>query len=270
MATTVVAEDIVQLAEGQTTTVFDTQILLGIPAWILVCAFLFLCLLVVNLYWLFRMKRLASVKGYVTAMAKATQEDVMVFVLSTTRNLTIECLRKRDTLLEFYNKLRISKWFHDSQISVIHIGGKGALVVTENYYRTRDMVSEIALCLACDTYNARVEEHEKEQKAKGLKSEYRQIKDYDDYVDFGRDFLGRIFKDGIEIPSYTIFDPQKFSKYFPKGLTSMFYGGVIIRNARKKKVTAKQQGILEKYLGLGMFLTIGLICVIAAWMVPLA
>jgi hypothetical protein len=202
-------------------------------------------------------------------MAKATQEDVMVFVLSTTRALTVECLRKRDTILEFYNKLRISKWYHDSPISVIHIGGKGALVVTENYYRTRDMVSEIALCDACDKFNTRVEQRILEQKKQGIKPDVQPIKDYDDYVNFGRLVLERIYPDGVEIDSYNIWNPQKFAKFFPKGLSSMFFGGIVVRLARKKKVTTKQQGLLEKYLGLGMFLTIALICVIAAWMVPL-
>ena len=132
------------------------------------------------------------------------------------------------------------------------------------------MVSEMALCLACDTYNARVEQHENEQKAKGLKPEYKQITDYDDYVSFGREHLGIIYKNGIEIPAYNIFDPQKFSKYFPKGLTSMLYGAGVTRWARKKKVTAKQQGLLEKYLGLGMFLSLAMIFVIAGWMAPVS
>jgi len=189
----------------------------------------------------------------------------MVWVISTTRNLTIECLRKRDTVLEFYNKLRISKWFHDSQISVIHVGGKGAMVVTENYYRTRDIVSEIALCLSCDKFNSAQDSYQKLHPDKLIPL----IKDYDDYVEFGRVQLEQRFPYGLEIPSYTIFDPQKFAKYFPKGLTAMFFGGVIVRLARKKKVTARPQGLLEKYLGLGIFLTLSLICVIAAWMVPL-
>lgn len=267
MATTVIAGD--TLAKGQITTPFDVNVFLGIPAWVFVCAFLFLCLLICNLYWLFRMKRLASVKGYVTAMAKATQEDVMVFVISTTRALSVECLRKRDTILEFYNKLRISKWYHDSPISVIHIGGKGALVVTENYYRTRDMVSEIALCDACDKFNTKVEQRINDQKSKGIKPDVQPIKDYDDYVNFGRLVLERIYPDGIEIEPYTIFNPQKFAKFFPKGLSSMFFGGIIVRLARKKKVTSKQQSLLEKYLGMGMMMVVAVLCVCAAWFVPL-
>jgi len=269
MATTIVAGD--TLAKGQVLNpIFDAHIILGMPLWVFIAAFLFMCLILVNLYWIFRVRRLVSVKGYVTAMKKATQEDVMVWVLSTSRALSIECLRKRDTILEFYNKLRISKWFHDSPISVIHIGGKGAMLVTENYYRTRDMVSEIALCDACEKFNARVEERINEQKKKGIQPDVRPIKDYDDYVEFGRGILERIYPDGLDIPSYSTFDPQKFAKYFPKGLTSMFFGGIIVRLARKKKVTSKQQSLLEKYLGMGFMVIIAVLCICASWFVPLS
>jgi hypothetical protein len=263
MATTVIAAD--TIPKGQVTTFADWSPFLGIPLWVFIALFFVLILITVNLYWFFRMKRLASVKGYVTAMKKATQEDVMVWVISTTRNLTIECLRKRDTILEFYNKLRVSKWFHDNQISVVHIGGKGGMLVTENYYRTRDMVSEIALCYACDDFNRKQEEYQRREPTKVIPL----IKDYDDYVAFGRDELERRHPYGLQIPSYSIFDPQKFVKYFPKGLTSMFYGGVLTRLARRRKVTSTKLGLWERYLGLGMFLTVSLIMIIAAWMVPL-
>jgi hypothetical protein len=263
MPTTIVAGD--TLAQGQVLTVFDWSPILGLPAWLFITVFFFMVLILVNLLWLFRMKRLASVRGYVDVMKKATQEDVMVMVLSTTRNLTIECLRKRDTILEFYNKLRVSKWFHDSPISVIHMGGKGAMVVTENYYRTRDMVSEIALCHALDNFNIHQEAYQKQFPDKVIPL----IKDYDDYVEFGREQLENKHPYGLEIPVFSIFDPQKFAKYFPKGLTSMFYGAVVNRLASKKKKAVPKQGLLEKYLGIGIFVSLGIIAIIAAWMFPL-
>jgi hypothetical protein len=139
------------------------------------------------------------------------------------------------------------------------------MVVTENYYRTRDMVSEIALCHACDEFNSNQERYQKDHPGKNVPL----IKDYDDYVLFGRVELENRYPKGLVMEAYKIFDPQKFSKYFPKGLTSMFFGGIIVRLARKKKVTTKQQGLLEKYLGLGIFFTLSLIFVVAAWMVPL-
>jgi hypothetical protein len=139
------------------------------------------------------------------------------------------------------------------------------MVVTENYYRTRDLVTEIALCYALDEFNKNQESYQKKHPDKIIPL----INDYDDYVAFGRDQLEVVHPTGLITPAYSIFDPQKFSKYFPKGLTAMFYGAGVTRWARKKKVTAKQQGLLEKYLGMGIFFTLGLIFVVAAWMVPL-
>jgi hypothetical protein len=78
-----------------------------------------------------------------------------------------------------------------------------------------------------------------------------------------------LFPDGIEMPPYKIFNPEAFRKYFPKGMTAMANGALLIREARKLKVTMRPKTFWEKYLPLGMFVAIGLISIIAAWMVPL-
>jgi hypothetical protein len=263
MPTTIVAGD--TLAKGQVTTLFDTQVIPGIPWWVIIAAFLFLILMVVNLYWLFRMKKLASVRGYADIMKKATQEDVMVFIISNVRNLTIECLRKRDTAISFYNKARLSIWIHNSPISVFHIGGKGGIFLTEEYYRSRDMVSEIALCHACDEYNSNLVQY-KEMFSDKIAPP---IKDYNDYIRFGRKLLEYLNPDGLRIPVYNIFNPEAFRKYFPKGMTAMANGAVLYQEARELKIMMKAKTFWEKYLPLGMFMTIGIIVIIAAWMVPL-
>jgi hypothetical protein len=264
MATTIVAGD--TLAKGQVLNPwFDWSPVLGMPAWLFIAALLFMVLILVNLFWMFRLKRLASVRGYVDAMKKATQEDVMVWVISTTRNLTIECLRKRDALIKFYNKLRVSGWIHDSPIPVIHVGGKSAVIVSEDYYRTRDMVTEIALYLTCDQFNSEQEQMKKEFPGKVVES----IKDYDDYTNFGRSILELKHPYGLRIPAYVIFDPQRFRKYFPKGLTAMLNGAELMLDARALKIQGKSQSFWEKFLPLGMFLTFAIIAMIIAWMVPL-
>jgi hypothetical protein len=234
---------------------FDWHTILGLPAWFWIDIFFVMVLIVVFLYWIFRMKRLASVKGYVIALKLATQEDVMVWVISTTKNLTIECLKKRDSVLSFYDKLNITKWMHDSPMSVVHIGGKGGVIVSEDFYRTRDIVSEIALSKACDEHNQN--------------NPKKPINDYDDYEDFGRPMLQAENPNGIEIPSYSIFDPNKWRKYFPKGYTATFNGGIFIRAARKLKVMTRVPGFWEKLIPIGIFMTIGLIAIIAAWMCPI-
>ena len=266
MPTTITATELPKLSEGMVTNpFFDWSPILGIPAWVFVAALLFLILISVNLSWIFKMRRLSSVKGYVTAMAKATQEDVMVFIISTTRNLTIECLRKRDAAISYYDKTRMSWWIHNSPISVFHIGGKGGIFLSEEYYRSRDMVSEIALCRACDEYNANLKEYNGMFESKSAPP----IKDYNDYIKFGRRLLELIHPGGLRIPVYNIFNPEAFRKYFPKGMTAMANGSVLFQEARELKIMQKAKSFWEKYLPLGMFMAVGLLVIIAAWMVPL-
>lgn len=245
---------------------FDWHTILGLPAWFWICLFFVMVLIIVNLYWVFRLKRLASVKGYVTALKLATQEDVMVWIISTTKNLTIECLKKRDSVLSFYDKLNITKWMHDSPMSVIHIGGKGGVIVSEDFYRSRDMVSEIALCYGLENFNKdQLELKEGKLKGKVVKP----VNNYNDYEEYGRELLQQIHPEGLVIPSYSIFDPNKFRKYFPKGFTATFNGGIFIRAARKLKVMTKVTGFWEQTIRLGIFMVTGLIAIIAAWMVPI-
>jgi hypothetical protein len=246
---------------------FDWATILNLPAWLWITAVFFLILLTVNLLWVFRLKRLAPVRGYVIALKKATQEDVMVWIISTTKNLTIECLKKRDTVLSFYDKLNITKWTHTSPMSVIHIGGKGGIITSEDYTRSRDMVSEIAICYACDEFNA--DQIKLKEELKGKEVTIKPINNYDDYEEYGREILQQIHPDGLKIPSYSIFDPNKFRKYFPAGETATLQGGIIIRDARKLKVMGKVPTFWEKMLPMGVCMTLGLVAMAAAWFVPL-
>jgi len=265
MATTVVAGEI--LPKGFVTNPwFDWSPALGIPIWFIILVVLILVFIIINLSWVFKVRRLASVRGFVDALKSSSQLDVMCWIISTTRNLTIEMLRKRDAAISFYDdtKTKTSWWIHNSPISVIHIGGKGGIILSEEYYRSRDMVSEMALVYNCDILNNNLEEY-----GRRLQKPIKPIKDYEDYTTFGRVILGMLFPDGIEMPPYKIFNPEAFRKYFPKGMTAMANGALLIREARKLKVTMRPKTFWEKYLPLGMFVAIGLISIIAAWMVPL-
>jgi hypothetical protein len=244
---------------------FDWSPFLGIPFWILIAAFFLLVLILVNAYWFFRIKKLRSVKGYVDAVKMATQEDVMTWIVSTTKNLTIECLKKRDSVLSFYDPINITKWMHNSPMSVIHIGGKGGVIVSEDYYKTRDMVSEIALCYAAEEFNSNQDK---------LLAEYGEkviapITDYTDYEAYGRKILEHLNPDGLKIPSYSIYDPNKFRKYFPKGYTATFNGGIFIRAARNLNLGNNKLSFWEKVIPLGLIVGFVIISIVAAWMVPL-
>lgn len=244
---------------------FDWTPILGIPLWVFVGAFLVLVMLCVVGYWMFRLKRLQSVKGYVDAVAKATQDDVMVWIISTTKNLTIECLRKRDSVLSYYDPLKITKWTHTNPMGVIHIGGKGGVLVSEDYYKTRDMVSEIALCYVIDEFNA----NQEALKEKNPKQTVKPITNYEDYETYGRTVLELLKPNGLEIPAYNIYDPDRFRRYFPKGYTATFAGGILIRAARKLNLGNNKASFWERVLPLGFICAFAIICVVAAWMVPL-
>jgi len=243
---------------------FDWAVFLGIPFWVLVTIFFAFIVGVVFLYWHFRMKKLASVKGYVDARAHAQQWDVMVWIIDATRRLTIECMKMTDGVLSFYDKKIIIRWFHDERIPPLNIGGVGGVICSEGFFRTRDMVAEIARDNACDDFNRNLEAYGDE-----LKQPCSPISDYPAYKAFGREILESLFPNGLTIASYSQFDPERDNKYKPLGLTARFNGGIFVRQARKLNLGMRVMGWLEKHLALGMIVTIGLIAIIAAWMVPL-
>lgn len=244
---------------------FDWNVIFGIPFWVIVGAFLTLVFIVVNAYWFFRIKKLQPVRGYVDALKMATQEDVMTWIVSTTKNLTIECLKKRDTVLSFYDPTNITKWVHVARSAVLHIGGKGGVMCSEDFYKTRDMVSEIALCAACDEFNANQESYREQLNGDICPP----IKNYQDYEDYGRDVLEILHPDGLPVPSYSIYDPDKFKKYFPTGLTATFNGGIIVRKARKLNLGNNRSSFWEKFLPFGIIIAVLGLGIVAAWFAPL-
>lgn len=249
----------------KTNPYFDWSPFLGIPVWVWIGALCLLILILVNAYWLFRIKRLQAVKGYVIAVAMATQEDVMTWIVSTTKNMTIECLKKRDSVLSFYDPLNITKWMHNTPLSVIHIGGKGGVLVSEDYYKTRDMVSEIAICYAAEEFNNNQESLKKEHSGVTIQP----ISNYRDYEEYGRAILEHLHPDGLKIPAYSIYDPNKFRKYFPEGLTATFNGGIFIRDARNLNLGNNKLSFWEKVIPLGLIIGFVIVAIVAAWMVPL-
>lgn len=279
MATSVIAEPIVTQTVAPVVTEviqtgntwmklnpwFDWSPILGIPLWVFIGVFLGFILIIVNLYWFFRVNKLKAVKGYVIALKAATQEDVMTWIISTTKNLTIECLKKRDTVLSFYDPINITKWVHTTPMSVIHIGGKGGVIVSEDFYKTRDMVSEIALCYAADEFNA----NQEKLKIDNPNEVVKPITSYTDYEKYGRKILEVLHPEGLKIPSYSIYDPNKFRKYFPKGLTATFEGGIFIRGARRLNLGSNKPSFWEKVLPLGFISAFCIIALVASWMVPI-
>ena len=243
---------------------FDWSVFLGIPFWVFITIFFAMIVGIVFLYWHFRMRRMASVKGYVEAMVHAQQWDVMVWIIDATRRLTIECMKMTDGVLSFYDKKVIIRWFHDERNPPLNIGGVGGVICSEGFFRTRDMVAEIARDTACDDFNHNLETYGEE-----LKRPCAPISDSTAYKTFGRELLETLNPDGLWIPSYCLFDSERDNKYKPRGLTARFNGGIFIRQARKLNLGMRVMGWLERHLALGIIVTIGLIAIIAAWMCPM-
>lgn len=259
---------------------FDHAVVLGIPVWVFVGVILGIVFLGVNLSWVFKMRRMAAVKGFKDVQKKASQEDVMTWMLNKTQKLTIECMRYVDSVISYRDTTKISKWHLTTPMSVIHVGGYPAMMISDDYDQTRDIVSEIALCHACEEFN-----HDQHwlagyldaMESKGVKiPEWmrdegiaKPIESFSDYRDRGRMLLGMKYPEGIPIPSYSIFSPVKFRKFFPKGRSAGFMGGRFIRQARKLNLGLMKDVDWKAYLPLAGLITLGLVGLIAAWMVPL-
>jgi hypothetical protein len=239
----------------------------------------------VNIYWAIRMGKLASVRGWIESLKKITQDDVQVWVISRVQKLTIDCMTIKDNVLSPHDPTNIAMWHVNSPQGVIQVGGNKAVVVSEDSDQNRDIIVEMALCHNCDTFNATQEDYKRKlddqyQKALVVVKELggdppekpktvKPIDDCDAYEEYGRKCLFFLNPDGLEIPAYNIYNPNKFRKYFPKGTGSMFCGGELIHDARKLNLRRKPKSFWEVHAFLLMAAGIGLIAILAAWLMPL-
>ena len=253
---------------------------LGIPWWFVICCIFLLIPVIVLMSWIFKFKRMAPVKGFKEIQKKAGPDDVMVWLFSKTQKMIIECLRYVDAVASYYAPTRISKWHLTSPMAMAHIGGYPAMLVSDDYDQSRDPVSEIALCHACEEFNKDLETWVTDMlpklKASGSlpdKIDYdwlsRPIDNFDDYRKRGNYLLKLQYPDGVPIPAYNIFNPVKFRKYLPDGRSAGLFGGVLIRKAEELKKDAVEKGFWEKALPILMILAIDIIGLIAAWNAPL-
>jgi len=216
--------------------VLDWSPFLGLPIWLFITIVFLLLLLYVIISWIFKLRRMGGVKGYVVAADKGTQEDMQTWIFGKTKKLTIECLKYWGGMIHFPGNVKITKWRHASIECTMKIGGQPAVAVSEDYDHTRDFVSEIALCYACEQVNKNHKVYQEELRRKGFigdKYVVKPISSFNDYKTYGRRVLEAIFPDGITIPSYSIFNHTKFRKYFPKGRDGDLKGGIFLRKASK-------------------------------------
>jgi hypothetical protein len=261
--------------------ILDWCPLLGIPLWFIVTVFLVLLVVGVLIYWVLRMSRLNPVKGWGETLKKMTQEDAQVWVISRIQKLTIECMTIKDNVLSSHDPLTIGMWYVASPMGIISIGGARGIVISEDFDRNRDIIAEISLCHALDEFNANLESLKKkmgdeveEDTGSGNpgainKRVMKPVEKFGQYVDYGRDVLYQMYPYGLETPSYSMFAPNRFRKYFPTGNTSTHFGAENIMEARDMNIDRKEKGFWDVHALLAASVVIGLIGFVAVAFFPM-
>lgn len=281
--TVIIAKTIDSIPPGTSLNpIFDWAPIMDIPIWIPISFIFILILVLPSIYWLMRISKLSSVKGWAESLRKMSQDDVQVWVISRVKKLTIECMTIKDNILSSHDPTNIAMYHVNSDAGVVRVGGASAVVVSEDFDQNRDFLTEIALCYACDEFNMNQEqlrnslnEVNRKNIEKGLVPVNNKpivvqpIEDCEAYEMYGRKCLQVINPEGLKIPSYSMFDPSKFRKYFPRGCSSMWFGGELIHDARKLNLRRKAKSFLEVHAFLIMSFGIAIISIMAAWLFPL-
>jgi len=262
--------------------IFDWAPILHLPIWVPITIFFILILILPTIYWLMRIGKLSSVKGWAESLKKMSQDDVQVWVISRVKKLTIECMTIKDNILSSHDPANITMYHVNSDAGVIRVGGASAVIVSEDFDQNRDVLTEIALCFACDEFNMNQEELRRSLEVinrnnieKGLVPVgtkpivVQPIDDCESYESYGRKCLHVINPNGLITPSYNIFDPNRMRKYFPRGCSGMWFGGELIHDARKLNLRRKIKGFFEVHAFMLMATGIGIISIMAAWLFPL-
>jgi hypothetical protein len=252
---------------------------LGIPWWFVICCIFILGFVLTQVSWIFKFKRMAAVKGFKEIQKRSSPDEVMTWLFTKTQRTLIEALKYAGGVASYYSPIRISKWHLTSPMSMAHVGGYPAMLVSDDYDQSRDPVSEIAITRACEELNsdpeiwtrirAKVEEMGDKLPAWFTSEVMKPIESFTDYKERGHIILKLRYPEGIPIPAYSIFNPTKFRRYFPKGRDATFFGGVLLRKSRKLKMRVPEKGFWEKILPIAVPLVLVIIAIIGAWAAPL-
>lgn len=284
MTTELIADPVIQtsvIPNGMSINpLFDWMPILGIPLWIYIGIVCVLFVISVFIYWLLRMNKLASVKGWAESLNKMTQDDVQVWVISRVQKLTIECMTSKDNVLSSHDPTNISMYHINSAQGVISVGGARAVIISEDYDQNRDIIAELALCCSSEDFNNRQESLKAELNQKyqvALLSDpdsekpsvVKPIRDFEAYESYGYKCLQMLNPNGLTIPAYNIYNPNKFRKYFPRGCSGMWYGGELIHDARKLNARRPEKNFWDNNLFLMIASGIALTALVVSWLFPL-
>jgi len=264
----------------------DWSPFLGLPIHLFITVFFVLVFIGVIIYWVVRLGKLASVNGWIESAKKMTPDDVQVWIITRVQRLFIECMTIKDNVLSSHDPLNIAMWYISSPMGIVRVGGQTAVIVSEDFDRNRDFITEIALCENLDYFNENQEalikkvderyqklldEAQSDEERERIKKPevIKPIEGFLSYDHHGKRCLQNVNPDGLPIPAYNIFNPNRFRRYFPKGNSGTLFGGELILNARDWNVDKKEKSFWEVHAFLIMAAGIGLIGIMAAWLVPL-
>jgi hypothetical protein len=271
---------------GMQIGIFDWSPFLGIPLHLFVTVFFVLVFISVIIYWVVRLNKLASVNGWIESAKKMTPDDIQVWIITRVQRLFIECMTNRDNVLSSHDPLNIAMWHVSSPMGIVRIGGQTAVIVSEDSDKNRDIITEITLCENLDFFNDNqewlIEQADKKYQEMLDKAEsdeersrikkpniIKPIEGFASYEHHGKTCLRTINPNGLKIRPYNIWNNNRFRKYFPKGNSATLFGGELILNARDWNIDKKEKSFWEVHAFLIMAAGIGLICVMAAWLIPL-
>jgi hypothetical protein len=171
-------------------------------------------------------------------------------------------------------------------MGIVRVGGQTAVIVSEDFDRNRDFITEIALCENLDYFNEnqealikKVDERyqklldvakDDEERERIKKPEViKPIEGFPSYDHHGKKCLQNVNPDGLNIPPYNIYNPNRFRKYFPKGNSGTLFGGELILGARDWNIDKKEKSLWEVYAFLLIVAPFIMIGILAAWFMPL-
>lgn len=222
----------------------------GVPIWFWVLVALGFIMVATNFWWIYKRMVMGPVLGYLDAFKSGTPQTMF---LGKNKAFSIKYLEYTDSVLSFKDSSTISKWLVQSPNSVARLGGLSTMIVRDNYDYSVDPVAEIAICKLASDWNSRFKDEP-----------ITSYRDYEFFRDSGR--LETEFPIGIYISLYTIYDPSLIQKYLPTGRSAGTFGSHLTTKAREMRLDKTQEKWYEKYVPIGIVLSVSLVMLILSFM----
>ena len=228
---------------------------IALPVWLGVIIVLILALVLYNLWNVYKFLVMRPVQGHGVAARAGNEKTQQVLMFGLNRAFSIQALDYLEKVLSFKDKTRIARWLQTSPNAVGMLGNKSIMLASEIFDHPKDPVAELAIVAACRKHNDEATDMED------------LITDYESYRSH-RDVLEHENPDGVQIPSWVMYDPSKIHQYTPRNRTAGQFGGTILKDANDLNMASTQKTFWEKHIQLFVCLIFAIIMVvITAWFV---